>query len=214
MYKRQDYSSNKNNYSNEDVSKISKYLDLELISKDVFEKERKHAIKYLVNDSSIIKNMKGEIELKCRDTIIRFYDNPTDGESRALNSFEGSIDALNSYLIYYEGYEWWEFSLIDKNSGNEKWGSGSFPYLSPNGKYLICCRQEMYGDIGIVEIYSVDSLKIKAQISAGFTNWTPSWGNMFWSSDGHFYIEVYSSFIDQGDYNEELKQYIRLSIKE
>jgi len=209
-----DYSSNKNNYSKKDISRISRYLDLELISKGVFEEERKHAVKYLVNDSSIMKNKNGEIELKLRDTIIRFNDNPTDGESRQMNSFEGNINALNSYLIYSVGYESEWFSLIDKTSGNEKWGSESFPFLSPDGKYIICCRQKMYDDIGSIEIYKVDSFTIKLQMSTSFTKWVPSLGNMFWSSDGCFYIEVYSSFIYQGDYNEELKQYIRLSIKE
>lgn len=202
-----------NNHSNDNLDVISKYIDLELISKSVFDKARKHAIKYIFEDSLKVKNKNGDIELILQDTTIRFINNPTDGESRQNPSYVGSINALNSYLIYIGGHEWESYFLIDKNSGDEKWTSESLPYLSPNGKYIICCREEMYDEIGVVEIYNVGSSTIKLQLSASFIKWVPSWGNMFWSSDDCFYVEVYSSFINQSDYAEELKQYIRLRIK-
>lgn len=197
---------------------LNSFIHFELIDQSLYEKAKKSAVDFLLRDTLAIVKKNHELVLPCLDSIVTFKDiNPnSDSDEEPKYSYKGQIQALNSFLIFGNYWEHYDYKLIDKKTGKEV-SFTDFPYLSPDKKYIISAYANPYDETEELSLYAVDEhLHIKPIFTAYFTNWmahNQDEKDAFWSKDGYFYVPVShkAKFWNELEINNNY-QYIRIKI--
>ncbi len=110
--------------------------------------------------------------------------------------------------------------FIDKRTGHRT-EIDSYPYLSPNGKYIITLGEtEMGGPtaIALYKVLSKDPFKIELVTVAGIRYWVAYENNKkrptFFGKDGYLYVAIDLSGSYQYDKPDKSCKYVRIKIKQ
>ena len=127
---------------------------------------------------------------------------------------------IHQYLIAGTYDDSWDKFFIDKRTGH-KTEIDSYPYLSPNGKYIITLGEtEMGGPtaIALYKILSKDPFKMELVTVAGIRYWVAYENDKkrptFFSKDGCLYVAMDLSGSYQYDKPDKPCKYVRIKIKQ
>ena len=200
---------------------LSKYFTIDLISYEEHQKAKKNGYFPLVEDTLTIKKKEGIISLPCRDTVVKLNKDVEMTPQDDLKYYEylGEMQPIHQYLIAENYYEAWDKFFIDKRTGH-KTEIDSYPYLSPNGKYIITLgKTEMGGstDIALYKVLSKDPFKIKLVAVAGIRYWVAYENDKkrptFFGKNGCLYVAMDLSGSYQYDKPDKPCKYVRIKIK-
>ena len=199
---------------------LSKYFTIDLISYEEYQKEKKNGYFPLVKDTLSIKKEKWILTLPCRDTLVEFKDSALKPEAdREEYEYLGDMKPIHQYLIAGTYEEAWDKFFIDKRTGHRT-AIDSYPYLSPNGKYIITLGEtEMGGPtaIALYKILSKDPFKMELVTVAGIRYWIAYEEDKnrptFFGKDGSLYVAMDFSDNYQYDKPDKSCKYVRIKIK-
>jgi hypothetical protein len=200
-------------YYPEDES-LTKYFSLELIDSKLYQAKKKKAISFLTADTLAHKKTNGIITLPCQKKTVTFTDLPSEEETNRIYEYIGQINWLNAYVDYVMYWEYYDFTLIDKTSGEATTTFVDFPNISADKKNIICLGANVYENTADLDFYIIENKKIVQKMNTGFKHWMPAGENtdMFWSNDGYFYLPVVSTnhyWKPDGSLNDQW-QYLRI----
>lgn len=181
--------------NNESSKILDRYLEVELIGKEMFDSLANNRVDYFVADTATFRKVDGVITLKADEKEVRLVDRPIVGDGGNEFSYLGQYGILNLYVIYIQGNEWWEYEFYDKTTGEQQClHFCGFPYVSPDRKYIICISGNPYDPESNAELYGIkDGGKIENIMTTTYLNWAPvetGYADMFWASDGCFYLKA------------------------
>ena len=199
---------------------LSKYFTIDLISHEEYQKALGKGYFPLVKDTLSIKKEKWILTLPCRDTLVEFKDSALKPEAdREEYEYLGDMKPIHQYLIAGTYDETWDKFFIDKRTGH-KTEIDSYPYLSPNGKYIITLGEtEMGGPtaIALYKILSKDPFKIELVTVAGIRYWIAYENDKkrptFFGKDRCLYVAMDLSDSYQYDKPDKSCKYLRIKIK-
>ena len=199
---------------------LSKYFTIDQISYEEYQKAFNNGYFPLVKDTLSIKKQKGILTLPCSDTVVKLKDvEMTPQDDLEYYEYLGEMQPIHQYLIAGTYDETWDKFFIDKRTGHRT-AIDSYPYLSPNGKYIITLGEtEMGGptDIALYKILSKDPFKMELVTVAGIRYWIAYEEDKnrptFFGKDGSLYVAM--DFSDNYQYDNPHKpcKYVRIKIK-
>ena len=200
---------------------LSKYFTIDLISYEEYQKALGKGYFPLVKDTLSIKKEKWILTLPCRDTLVEFKDSALKPEAdREEYEYLGDMKPIHQYLIAGTYDETWDKFFIDKRTGH-KTEIDSYPYLSPDGKYIITLGvTEMGGPtaIALYKILSKDPFKMELVTVAGIRYWVAYENDKkrptFFGKDGCLYVAMDLSGSYQYDKPDKPCKYVRIKIKQ
>ena len=201
---------------------LSKYFTIDLISYEAYQKAKKKGYFPLVKDTLTIKKKEGILSLPCRDTLVELKDvEMTPQDDLEVYEYEGEMQPIHQYLIAGTYEEAWDKFFIDKRTGHRT-AIDSYPYLSPNGKYIITLGVTEMGGATAIALYKVlnkDPFAIELVVSAWIRYWVAYEASKnrptFFGKDGCLYVAMDALDSYEYNYKEEDKpcKYIRIKIK-
>ena len=200
---------------------LSKYFTIDLISYEEYQKAKKNGYFPLVKDTLSVKKEEWILTLPCRDTLVVFKDSALRPEAdREEYEYLGEMQPIHQYLIAGTYEEAWDKFFIDKRTGHRT-AIDSYPYLSPNGKYIITLGvTEMGGPtaIALYKILSKDPFKMELVTVAGIRYWVAYENDKkrptFFGKDGSLYVAMDLSGSYQYDKPDKPCKYVRIKIKD
>lgn len=195
------------------------FFILSTITQQEFETGLTKAAQPIIFDTTKVRKKNGVIQLICKNTTRKFVDYIPDATDYAesIQTFEyvGSISCLNAYVVLGIYWEWYEYKLIDKTTGEEIATFNELPHISPDKKNILCISSNPYEMTADLSYYSLVGTKIIPIASMCFSNWMAAEysEHMYWGHDGAFYVGINSiaNFWDKtGDTNLP-KQFIRFT---
>ena len=200
---------------------LSKYFTIDLISYEEYQKALSNGYFPLVKDTLSIKKKKWILTLPCRDTLVEFKDSALKPEAdREEYEYLGDMKPIHQYLIAGTYDDSWDKFFIDKRTGHRT-EIDSYPYLSPNGKYIITLGEtEMGGPtaIALYKVLSKDPFKMELVTVAGIRYWIAYENDKkrptFFSKDGCLYVAMDLSGSYQYDKPDKPCKYVRIKIKQ
>ena len=200
---------------------LSKYFTIDLISYEEYQKAKKNGYFPLVKDTLSVKKEEWILTLPCRDTLVVFKDSALRPEAdREEYEYLGEMQPIHQYLIAGTYDEAWDKFFIDKRTGHRT-ALVSYPYLSPNGKYIITLGEtEMGGPtaIALYKILSKDPFKMELVTVAGIRYWVAYENDKkrptFFGKDGSLYVAMDLSGSYQYDKPDKPCKYVRIKIKD
>lgn len=200
----------------EQLGRLTKYLDINLIDEAEYKLKKSTAVDYLVADTTVITKKNGIIELPCGDKVKRYIDKPDAEEQRQEFNYVGNIPFLNKYVLSGSYWESADYKLIDKTTGKEEMSLADYPCISQDKKFLISICANTYDQTGDLALFAINSTNIKSILSVSFKNWMPvSDQQGFWSKDGYFYVAVLHSkayWKADGNLSSNNYQYLRIKV--
>ena len=199
---------------------LSKYFTIDLISYEEYQKAKKNGYFPLVKDTLSVKKEEWILTLPCRDTLVVFKDSALRPEAdREEYEYLGEMQPIHQYLIAGTYEEAWDKFFIDKRTGHRT-AIDSYPYLSPNGKYIITLGEtEMGGPtaIALYKILSKDPFKMELVTVAGIRYWVAYENDKkrptFFGKDRCLYVAMDLSDSYQYDKPDKSCKYLRIKIK-
>lgn len=127
----------------------------------------------------------------------------------AANRYRGLLPDLNKYLIYATYYEWYNYVLIDRVSGDTTITAG-LPIISPDKKTFICGNCDLVAGFTFngIELYTN---KNKPELVAirELTKWGPT--SIKWLDNSSLIVECNIS--DTTNANLERQDFLKLTWK-
>jgi len=199
---------------------LSKYFTIDLISYEEYQKALGKGYFPLVKDTLSIKKEKWILTLPCRDTLVEFKDSALKPEAdREEYEYLGDMKPIYQYLIAGTYDDSWDKFFIDKRTGH-KTEIDSYPYLSPNGKYIITLGETEMGVPTVIALYKIlskDPFKMELVTVAGIRYWVAYENDIkrptFFSKDGCLYVAMDLSGSYQYDKPDKSCKYVRIKIK-
>jgi hypothetical protein len=194
---------------------LSDYFLIELVDEGTFMDSRTSAVNMLSPDTAVIRKRNGKLRLPCDKKEIILTDNLSDGWKHQEYTYIGQIKSLNVYLVSGIYWEDWNYFFVDKSGGNTLQTFSNMPYLSANGKYIICLDFDTFEGAAFIDLYKVTGQKhIDSLVGLYVKKWVPiiTPESIFWGKDNYLYVPVMHSFdyaVAEDDYT-GLAQYIRL----
>ncbi|MBF6642066.1 hypothetical protein IVB69_11290 [Flavobacterium sp. J49] len=200
-------------YYHEDDS-LTKYFRFELIDEKLYLAKKKKAVSFLTADTLAHKKTKGIITLPCQKKTVTFTDLPSEEETNRIYEYVGQINLLNAYVVYGMYWEDYDFTLIDKTSGETTASFVDYPNISTDKKTILCLGANVYENTADLDFFVIDNKKILQKMNAVFKYWMPAGEitDMFWSTDGYFYLPVVTTshyWKPDGSLNDQW-QYLRI----
>ena len=198
-------------------SVLKSYLRIELISRSQFLSKQKTAVNFVTTDSTGIKKKNGKLRLPIKTGSKVFTDKSPFDESKQEYTYLGQIGFLNAYIIGGLYWEELDYKFISKVNGAEMQRFGGFPYVSPDKKHILTIYADPYDTDADLELFNMVKGRPKLVIRVSFKNWMPAVDkvNMFWSSDGYFYVPVLAPekyWKQDGNLNDKY-EYIRIGVR-
>ena len=202
---------------------LSKYFTIDLISYEEYQKAKKNGYFPLVKDTLAIKKKEGILSLPCNDTVVKLKDvEMTPQDDLEYYEYLGEMQPIHQYLIAGNYYEAWDKFFIDKKTGH-KTEIESYPYLSPDGKYIVTLGVTEMGGATAIALYKVlskEPFAIELVVSAWIFYWVAYEESKnrptFFGKDGCLYVAIDALDSYEYNYKEEDKpcKYVRIKIKD
>lgn len=197
---------------------LNEFIQIELITQQLFDSMKKNTVNYLTYDSSKISKKNGLLKLKFKNKTRKFKDKNTFHEDTKTYDFIGEYSFLKQYVIECGYYETSDFIFVDKTNGNTKQTFSYFPTVSTNKKHILSIGLNHFEMTGIIELHSIEGNNFKHVFTAAFPRWFPknpfSIYEIFWSSDNCFYLPISNIYTSYSENNSsaENRQFIRIKI--
>jgi len=198
---------------------LKDYLSFELVSKQEYLLKKKQRADLVVRDTLAHPKQGRKLILSTTSQKqVVFEDSPVNAEeSRAEYEYIGHIPLLHQYIVQGSYYESADYTLVDMYSGERTISMIDFPYVSPDGRYILALYTNPYESSEDIELYRIVGEKIDRMISISFPHWMA--GNdvddMFFGRDGYLYFPVFYNMVywtEQGELSKP-KQFMRMKIK-
>lgn len=202
-----------------DTVRLSELIQIELVNKQMYISQKEKSYNFISKDSSNVRKEKGEIELICLDTVVKFIDKPNMETEESYFSYIGYIDTLDMFLIAGSYWEYSDFKMVNKVNGKISTFRG-YPNLSIDLKYVISIAVDPYDQSTDFELFEINANPIKKSfeliLKVGFANWMPTYdnGNIFFGQDNCLYVPVNhsESYWDKNGNINENYEYIKIKI--
>ena len=195
---------------------LDKYLDIELIDKALFDKQRALAVDFLSKNAKGIRKKNGVLSIPTDNKIVKFTDNNEDSDGYRVFDYVGQMDVFNQHIVHGSYWEAWDYKMIDKHTGTITQTFSGYPYLSPDKKYLITTHTDPYEGLTELMLYKVYGKNFTTILDVGFSRWMVLEGdnNSFWAKDGYLYLAVshHATFWTEKNATSKQAQYIRIKV--
>ncbi|AKQ45028.1 hypothetical protein TH63_04310 [Rufibacter radiotolerans] len=205
-------------YLTSDNATINGKLKINLISKDEFEKDKQEKDKFIVPRNTLVSQ---------KDTVLivstgngqkkKYVSSPNAEESRKDYTYVGHSELLNSFLLSIGYYEGSEYMLYSSEKGEEIISFNDYPYISPDGRYIVSLYTNPYDQTTDFQLYKIiDSKTIKKELEASFSKWMAALEpqEIYWQDANTIVVKVLhaQAFWDEGgDLNKDF-QYLQIKI--
>ena len=192
-----------------------KLVHVTKVEKSTFDKLPEFVLKsdeshYLLKDSSVVKRNIDTLFFEIADNKkVTLVNDNSDNDTYANYSYRGLLPDLNKYLIYATYYEWYNYVLIDRVSGDTTITAG-LPIISPDKKTFICGNCDLVAGFTFngIELYTN---KNKPELVAirELTKWGPT--SIKWLDNSSLIVECNIS--DTTNANLERQDFLKLTWK-
>jgi len=148
--------------------------------------------------------------------VVEFKDFPSreGGCSDTFYEYYGEIEKINSYLIGSMSCDVYLYTLVDKDTGEDRHYFEGFPFFSPKGKHLVSVATIGYDYETRLTICNIDSEGIKKYTTFYFFSWAVNDLNIKikWIDENTFVLRAVHPLYLWRDQEEKFAQYIKITI--
>ena len=202
---------------------ISKYLNINQVSSEEYQKALKNKVDFLQRDTLAIVKKKGKLTFVCKQRTVYLKDDISelaDKHFDMIYTYLGNIPAIDQYVVLEDTERSLAYILIDKTTG-EKRRFEKFPFLSADKRYIINIGRDYYDKDRLISLYRIEHIK-PLKIDTLVEGYTKSWDvynldkePIFFSKNDYLYapMNVVSNFFDEHNNPNKQRIYIKIGIK-
>ena len=202
---------------------ISKYLNINQVSSEEYQKALKNKVDFLQRDTLAIVKKKGKLTFVCKQRTVYLKDDISelaDKHFDMIYTYLGNIPAIDQYVVLEDTERSLAYILIDKTTG-EKRRFDKFPFLSADKRYIINIGRDYYDKDRLISLYRIEHIK-PLKIDTLVEGYTKSWDvydldkePIFFSKNDYLYapMNVVSNFFDEHNNPNKQRIYIKIGIK-
>ena len=202
---------------------ISKYLNINQVSSEEYQKALKNKVDFLQRDTLAIVKKKGKLTFVCKQRTVYLKDDISelaDKHFDMIYTYLGNIPAIDQYVVLEDTERSLAYILIDKTTG-EKRRFEKFPFLSADKRYIINIGRDYYDRDRFISLYRIEHIK-PLKIDTLVEGYTKSWDvydldkePIFFSKNDYLYapMNVVSNFFDEHNNPNKQRMYIKIGIK-
>ena len=204
-------------YTECDPFPVDTLLDISITTEAYYSSLKESQISYIVVDTANHYKKDSKLILPVGETHIEFADVEIDNDSLERFYYMGQIPFLNSYLMLLVGWEYFDYFLIDKTTGERsEFVFDDYPFVSPNKKYVVCIYANPYSTSAEMQVFKIAVNKLDYLYKFDFVNWMPTTQttSLLWISDNSFVVKAIhpKSFWDKEGNQNENGEYIKIEI--
>ena len=201
---------------------ISKYLNINQVSSEEYQKALKNKVDFLQRDTLAIVKKKGKLTFVCKQRTVYLKDDISelaDKHFDMIYTYLGNIPTIDQYLVLEDTERSLAYILIDKTTG-EKRRFEKFPFLSADKRYIINIGRDYYDRDRLISLYRIEHIK-PLKIDTLVEGYTKSWDvydldkePIFFSKNDYLYapMNVVSNFFDEHNNPNKQRMYIKIGI--
>ena len=201
---------------------ISKYLNINQVSSEEYQKALKNKVDFLQRDTLAIVKKKGKLTFVCKQRTVYLKDDISelaDKHFDMIYTYLGNIPAIDQYVVLEDTERSLAYILIDKTTG-EKRRFEKFPFLSADKRYIINIGRDYYDRDRLISLYRIEHIK-PLKIDTLVEGYTKSWDvydhdkePIFFSKNDYLYapMNVVSNFFDEYNNPNKQRMYIKIGI--
>ena len=201
---------------------ISKYLNINQVSSEEYQKALKNKVDFLQRDTLAIVKKKGKLTFVCKQRTVYLKDDISelaDKHFDMIYTYLGNIPAIDQYVVLEDTERSLAYILIDKTTG-EKRRFEKFPFLSADKRYIINIGRDYYDRDRLISLYRIEHIK-PLKIDTLVEGYTKSWDvydldkePIFFSKNDYLYapMNVVSNFFDEHNNPNKQRMYIKIGI--
>ena len=201
---------------------ISKYLNINQVSSEEYQKALKNKVDFLQRDTLAIVKKKGKLTFVCKQRTVYLKDDISelaDKHFDMIYTYLGNIPAIDQYVVLEDTERSLAYILIDKTTG-EKRRFEKFPFLSADKRYIINIGRDYYDLDRLISLYRIEHIK-PLKIDTLVEGYTNSWDvydldkePIFFSKNDYLYapMNVVSNFFDEYNNPNKQRMYIKIGI--
>ena len=202
---------------------ISKYLNINQVSSEEYQKALKNKVDFLQRDTLAIVKKKGKLTFVCKQRTVYLKDDISelaDKHFDMIYTYLGNIPAIDQYVVLEDTERSLAYILIDKTTG-EKRRFEKFPFLSADKRYIINIGRDYYDRDRLISLYRIEHIK-PLKIDTLVEGYTKSWDvydhdkePIFFSKNDYLYapMNVVNNFFDEHNNPNKQRMYIKIGIK-
>ena len=202
---------------------ISKYLNINQVSSEEYQKALKNKVDFLQRDTLAIVKKKGKLTFVCKQRTVYLKDDISelaDKHFDMIYTYLGNIPAIDQYVVLEDTERSSAYILIDKTTG-EKRRFEKFPFLSADKRYIINIGRDYYDRDRLISLYRIEHIK-PLKIDTLVEGYTKSWDvydldkePIFFSKNDYLYapMNVVSNFFDEHNNPNKQRMYIKIGIR-
>ncbi len=197
-----------------DKAFLSKLLDVNVITEKEYRELIKKESKRTIVKTTTVKVKDTIYYYPIKDSIVSLVSEPNKETEIKKYTHIGEIESLNSYIISGSYWEWNDYLLLNKETGeitkmNEK------PVISPDNNKIATIKTDIYDNSTFFELfYKNENAKLEKQYEVYFSKWTPvKDGEIHWISNTELLCEIQRAGVFIGE-SKFPKQYIKITLKE
>ena len=202
---------------------ISKYLNINQVSSEEYQKALKNKVDFLQRDTLAIVKKKGKLTFVCKQRTVYLKDDISelaDKHFDMIYTYLGNIPAIDQYVVLEDTERSLAYILIDKTTG-EKRRFEKFPFLSADKRYIINIGRDYYDKDRLISLYRIEHIK-PLKIDTLVEGYTKSWDvynldkePIFFSKNDYLYapMNVLSNFFDEHNNPNKQRMYIEIGIR-
>ena len=202
---------------------ISKYLNINQVSSEEYQKALKNKVDFLQRDTLAIVKKKGKLTFVCKQRTVYLKDDISelaDKHFDMIYTYLGNMPAIDQYVVLEDTERSLAYILIDKTTG-EKRRFEKFPFLSADKRYIINIGRDYYDKDRLISLYRIEHIK-PLKIDTLVEGYTKSWDvydldkePIFFSKNDYLYapMNVVSNFFDEHNNPNKQRMYIKIGIK-
>ena len=201
---------------------ISKYLNINQVSSEEYQKALKNKVDFLQRDTLAIVKKKGKLTFVCKQRTVYLKDDISelaDKHFDMIYTYLGNIPAIDQYVVLEDTERSLAYILIDKTTG-EKRRFEKFPFLSADKRYIINIGRDYYDKDRLISLYRIEHIQ-PLKIDTLVEGYTKSWDvydldkePIFFSKNDYLYapMNVVSNFFDEHNNPNKQRMYIKIGI--
>ena len=202
---------------------ISKYLNINQVSSEEYQKALKNKVDFLQRDTLAIVKKKGKLTFVCKQRTVYLKDDISelaDKHFDMIYTYLGNIPAIDQYVVLEDNERSLAYILIDKTTG-EKRRFEKFPFLSADKRYIINIGRDYYDLDRLISLYRIEHIK-PLKIDTLVEGYTKSWDvydldkePIFFSKNDYLYapMNVVGNFFDEHNNPNKQRMYIKIGIR-
>ena len=202
---------------------ISKYLNINQVSSEEYQKALKNKVDFLQRDTLAIVKKKGKLTFVCKQRTVYLKDDISelaDKHFDMIYTYLGNIPAIDQYVVLEDTKRSLAYILIDKTTG-EKRRFEKYPFLSADKRYIINIGRDYYDKDRLISLYRIEHIK-PLKIDTLVEGYTKSWDvynldkePIFFSKNDYLYapMNVVSNFFDEHNNPNKQRMYIKIGIR-